>query len=127
MKRGRSALVVRTWRLLLALESRQRHGLSLQEAIEISGGDVCERTVRRDLEALAEVFPVEPYQGKSRYRLNLECFQGGRQSKRNPKNGVRRLVASRGSCSTTRRQNGNGNYSNSRLGNERRGANELHY
>ncbi|MGE3343309.1 MAG: DeoR family transcriptional regulator [Vicinamibacterales bacterium] len=77
MKRGRSALVVRSLRLLLALDSRRAHGLSLVEAREVCGEDVCERTIRRDLEALAEVFPVEHDHGAARYRLVTDGFQCG--------------------------------------------------
>jgi predicted DNA-binding transcriptional regulator YafY len=78
-KRGRGALLARSWRLLLALESRSRFGLSLSEAVNLCGDEVSECTIRRDFAALSEIFPIEPYQGKARYRLNLEGFAGGRQ------------------------------------------------
>ncbi len=73
MKRGRSAQVVRLWRVLLALDSRRANGLSLTEARAVCGEDVSERTIRRDFDALSEVFPIEPA-GPGRFRLNLETW-----------------------------------------------------
>ena len=52
--------IVRQWRLLLALEGRAR-GLTLRELQEAAGEGVSERTIRRDLNALAQAgFPIEP-------------------------------------------------------------------
>ena len=50
---GRNAIVVRQWRMLVLLRQRPRTVLELAHAL-----NVCERTIRRDLDALSEVFPV---------------------------------------------------------------------
>jgi predicted DNA-binding transcriptional regulator YafY len=70
--------IVRQWRILLALESRAR-GLTLAEAQEESGDGVSDRTIRRDLDALAQAgFPIETGKrdGKTIYLLNREVFRG---------------------------------------------------
>jgi predicted DNA-binding transcriptional regulator YafY len=70
--------IVRQWRLLLALEGRAR-ALTLQELQEAAGDKVSDRTIRRDLDALAQAgFPVESTrsEGKTRYSLNREVFGG---------------------------------------------------
>jgi len=74
----RHAEIVRQWRLLLALEGRARP-LSLRDLQEAAGEGVTERTIRRDLTALAQAgFPIEPTKvaGKTRYTLNREIFGG---------------------------------------------------
>lgn len=74
----RHAEIVRQWRILLALEGRAR-GLSLPEVQEIAGEGVSDRTIRRDLNALAQAgFPIESARvdGKTRYTLNREVFGG---------------------------------------------------
>ncbi len=70
--------IVRQWRILLALESRAR-GMTLGDARESAGDGVSERTVRRDLSALAQAgFPIETDRrdGKTVYSLNREVFGG---------------------------------------------------
>jgi predicted DNA-binding transcriptional regulator YafY len=70
--------IVRQWRILLALESRAR-GLTLAEAQELAGDGVSDRTIRRDLDALAQAgFPVETDKrdGKTIFRLNRDVFRG---------------------------------------------------
>ena len=70
--------IVRQWRLLLALESRAR-GLSLVELQAAAGEGVSDRTIRRDLNALAQAgFPIESARadGKTRFSLNREVFGG---------------------------------------------------
>jgi predicted DNA-binding transcriptional regulator YafY len=74
----RHSEIVRQWRILLALESRAR-GLTLAEAQEIAGDGVSDRTIRRDLDALAQAgFPIETGKrdGKTVYQLNREVFRG---------------------------------------------------
>jgi predicted DNA-binding transcriptional regulator YafY len=74
----RHAEIVRQWRILLALESRAR-GMTLAEAREAAGDGVSERTVRRDLSALAQAgFPIETEKrdGKTAYSLNRDVFGG---------------------------------------------------
>ena len=74
----RHAEIVRQWRILLALEGRAR-ALTLQELQQAAGEGVSERTIRRDLNALAQAgFPIEPakVEGKTRYALNREVFGG---------------------------------------------------
>jgi predicted DNA-binding transcriptional regulator YafY len=70
--------IVRQWRILLALEGRAR-GLTLAEAQEIAGDGVSDRTIRRDLDALAQAgFPIETSKrdGKTIFLLNREVFRG---------------------------------------------------
>lgn len=70
--------IVRQWRLLLALEGRAR-GLRLADLREAAGTGVSERTIRRDLTALAQAgFPIESarVEGQTRYSLNRETFGG---------------------------------------------------
>jgi len=70
--------IVRQWRLLLALEGRAR-GLSLVELQAAAGEGVSDRTIRRDLNALAQAgFPIESARadGKTRFSLNREVFGG---------------------------------------------------
>jgi predicted DNA-binding transcriptional regulator YafY len=70
--------IVRQWRLLIALEGRAR-GLTLAELQEAAGDDVSDRTIRRDLNALAQAgFPVESGRadGRTRYTLNRDVFGG---------------------------------------------------
>lgn len=70
--------IVRQWRLLLALEGQAR-GLSLQQLRAETGGEVSERTIRRDLDALSQAgFPIESarHAGQTRYTLNREVFRG---------------------------------------------------
>jgi predicted DNA-binding transcriptional regulator YafY len=70
--------IVRQWRLLLALEGRAR-ALTLQELRDEAGDSVSDRTIRRDLDALAQAgFPIEVARrdGKTRYSLNREVFGG---------------------------------------------------
>jgi predicted DNA-binding transcriptional regulator YafY len=70
--------IVRQWRLLLALEGRAR-GLTLADLQETAGDGVSDRTIRRDLNALAQAgFPIESARtdGKTRYTLNREVFGG---------------------------------------------------
>ena len=70
--------IVRQWRILLALEGRAR-GLTLSEAQEIAGDGVSDRTIRRDLDALAQAgFPIETGKrdGKTTFLLNREIFRG---------------------------------------------------
>ena len=70
--------IVRQWRILLALESRAR-GLTLAEAQEIAGDGVSDRTIRRDLDALAQAgFPIETSKrdGRTNYLLNRDVFRG---------------------------------------------------
>ncbi len=56
----RHAEIVRQWRILLALEGRAR-ALTLQDLQQAAGEGVSERTIRRDLNALAQAgFPIEP-------------------------------------------------------------------
>jgi predicted DNA-binding transcriptional regulator YafY len=74
----RHAEIVRQWRILLALEGRAR-ALSLRDLQEAAGEGVSERTIRRDLNALAQAgFPIEPskHAGKTHYSLNREIFGG---------------------------------------------------
>lgn len=74
----RHSEIVRQWRILLALEGRAR-GLTLAEAGELAGDGVSERTIRRDLDALAQAgFPIETGKrdGKTVYSLNREVFRG---------------------------------------------------
>ena len=74
----RHAEIVRQWRILLALEGRAR-ALTLHELQQAAGEGVSERTIRRDLNALAQAgFPIEPakVEGKTRYALNREVFGG---------------------------------------------------
>lgn len=74
----RHAEIVRQWRILLALEGRAR-GLSLPDLQEAAGEGVSDRTIRRDLNALAQAgFPIESSRvdGKTRYTLNREVFGG---------------------------------------------------
>lgn len=70
--------IVRQWRLLLALEGRAR-GLTLTELQEAAGEGVSDRTIRRDLNALAQAgFPIESVraEGRTRYSLNRDVFGG---------------------------------------------------
>jgi predicted DNA-binding transcriptional regulator YafY len=70
--------IVRQWRLLLALEGRAR-GLTLVELQAAAGEGVSDRTIRRDLNALAQAgFPIESARvdGKTRFSLNREVFGG---------------------------------------------------
>jgi predicted DNA-binding transcriptional regulator YafY len=70
--------IVRQWRILLALEGRAR-GLTLSEAQEMAGDEVSDRTIRRDLDALAQAgFPIETAKrdGKTIFLLNREVFRG---------------------------------------------------
>jgi predicted DNA-binding transcriptional regulator YafY len=70
--------IVRQWRLLLALEGRAR-SLTLAELQDAAGDRVSDRTIRRDLDALAQAgFPIESARidGKTRYSLNREVFGG---------------------------------------------------
>jgi predicted DNA-binding transcriptional regulator YafY len=70
--------IVRQWRLLLALEGRAR-GLTLTELQAAAGEGVSDRTIRRDLNALAQAgFPIESSRadGKTRFSLNREVFGG---------------------------------------------------
>jgi len=74
----RHAEIVRQWRILLALEGRAR-GLTLTDLQEAAGEGVSDRTIRRDLTALAQAgFPIESSRvdGKTRYTLNREVFGG---------------------------------------------------
>ena len=74
----RHSEIVRQWRILLALESRAR-GLTLAEAQEIAGDGVSDRTIRRDLDALAQAgFPIETSKrdGRTNYLLNRDVFRG---------------------------------------------------
>jgi predicted DNA-binding transcriptional regulator YafY len=74
----RHSEIVRQWRILLALESRAR-GLTLADAQEIAGDGVSDRTIRRDLEALAQAgFPIDTGKrdGKTTYTLNRDVFRG---------------------------------------------------
>ena len=74
----RHSEIVRQWRILLALEGRSR-GLTLAEAQEIAGDGVTDRTIRRDLDALAQAgFPIDTTKrdGKTVYILNREVFRG---------------------------------------------------
>ncbi|MGE0462798.1 MAG: helix-turn-helix transcriptional regulator [Vicinamibacterales bacterium] len=74
----RHAEIVRQWRILLALEGRAR-GLSLSDLQDEAGESVSDRTIRRDLAALAQAgFPIESSRenGKTRYTLNREVFGG---------------------------------------------------
>ena len=50
---GRNTVVVRQWRILLLLRTQPRTLLQMAHAL-----DVCTRTVRRDVDALSEVFPI---------------------------------------------------------------------
>jgi predicted DNA-binding transcriptional regulator YafY len=70
--------IVRQWRLLLALEGHAR-GLTLGELQAAAGEGVSDRTIRRDLNALAQAgFPIESSRGdgKTRYTLNRDVFGG---------------------------------------------------
>jgi predicted DNA-binding transcriptional regulator YafY len=70
--------IVRQWRLLLALEGRAR-GLTLGELQEAAGDGVSDRTIRRDVNALAQAgFPIETarVEGRTRYTLNRDVFGG---------------------------------------------------
>lgn len=74
----RHSEIVRQWRILLALEGRAR-GLTLAEAQDIAGDGVSDRTIRRDLDALAQAgFPIETGKrdGKTIFLLNREIFRG---------------------------------------------------
>lgn len=74
----RHAEIVRQWRILLALEGRAR-GLDLSALREAAGGAVSARTIRRDLEALAQAgFPIESVRrdGRAVHSLNREVFGG---------------------------------------------------
>ncbi|MCC7032900.1 MAG: WYL domain-containing protein [Acidobacteria bacterium] len=74
----RHAEIVRQWRILLALEGRAR-GLALSDLQDTAGEGVSERTIRRDLAALAQAgFPIESTRvdGRTRYTLNREVFGG---------------------------------------------------
>lgn len=92
-KRGRGALLARSLQLLLALEARGSYGLSLREASEICGHDVSVRTIKRDLQALCEVFPIKPYQGKARYRLDWSASNARYRLDWSAALGGRRLLA----------------------------------
>lgn len=70
--------IVRQWRVLLALEGRAR-GLALADLQAAAGEGVSDRTIRRDLNALAQAgFPIESTRidGKTRYTLNRDIFAG---------------------------------------------------
>jgi predicted DNA-binding transcriptional regulator YafY len=70
--------IVRQWRLLLALEGHAR-GLTLADLQAAAGEGVSDRTIRRDLNALAQAgFPIEParIEGRTRYTLNRDVFGG---------------------------------------------------
>ena len=70
--------IVRQWRLLLALEGRTR-ALTLTELQAAAGEGVSDRTIRRDLNALAQAgFPIETTRtdGRTRYTLNRDIFGG---------------------------------------------------
>lgn len=74
----RHSEIVRQWRILLALEGRAR-GMTLSEVQEAAGDGVSDRTIRRDLDALAQAgFPVETAKRDSKtvYLLNREVFKG---------------------------------------------------
>ena len=74
----RHSEIVRQWRILLALEGRARP-LSLRDLQQAAGEGVSERTIRRDLNALAQAgFPIEPtrVEGRTQYTLNREVFGG---------------------------------------------------
>lgn len=70
--------IVRQWRLLVALEGGSR-GLLLTDLQQAAGEGVSDRTIRRDLAALAQAgFPIESTrtEGRTRYSLNREVFGG---------------------------------------------------
>jgi predicted DNA-binding transcriptional regulator YafY len=70
--------IVRQWRILLALEGRAR-GMTLADVKAAAGDGVGERTIRRDLDALAQAgFPIDTgkLDGKTVYTLNREVFRG---------------------------------------------------
>ena len=70
--------IVRQWRLLLALEGRTR-ALTLTELQAAAGEGVSDRTIRRDLNALAQAgFPIETTRtdGRTRSTLNRDIFGG---------------------------------------------------
>jgi predicted DNA-binding transcriptional regulator YafY len=70
--------IVRQWRILLALEGRAR-GMTLAEVQEAAGEGVSDRTIRRDLDALAQAgFPIDTDKrdGKTIYKLNRDVFRG---------------------------------------------------
>jgi predicted DNA-binding transcriptional regulator YafY len=74
----RHAEIVRQWRLLVHLESSSR-GQTLAQLREAAGGEVSERTIRRDLDALTQAgFPIEHERRdqKTWFRLNREAFRG---------------------------------------------------
>ena len=62
--------IVRQWRLLLALEGRAR-GLTLADLQTAAGDGVSDRTIRRDLNALAQAgFPIvgdRKYGGRTQF------------------------------------------------------------
>ncbi|MGE3276269.1 MAG: helix-turn-helix transcriptional regulator [Vicinamibacterales bacterium] len=69
---------MRQWRIVLALEGRAR-GLTLADIRDAAGDGVTERTIRRDLDALAQAgFPIESARngGPTRYSLNREVYRG---------------------------------------------------
>lgn len=74
----RHAEIVRQWRILLALEGHAR-GATLAALRQAAGGAVSERTIRRDLDALAQAgFPIDISRrdGRALYALNREVFGG---------------------------------------------------
>ena len=67
-----------SWRLRVG-NGRGAHGLTLAELQEAAGDDVSDRTIRRDLNALAQAgFPIESarVEGRTRYTLNRDVFGG---------------------------------------------------
>lgn len=73
----RHAEIVRQWKVIRSLESKAR-GLTLAALREAVGGDVTERTIRRDLDALSQAgFTIQARKrddGKTIYRLDREGF-----------------------------------------------------
>ncbi len=70
--------IVRQWRILLTLEGRA-HPMTLADVREAAGDIVSERTVRRDLAALAQAgFPIDigKRDGQTVYSLNRDVFGG---------------------------------------------------
>jgi predicted DNA-binding transcriptional regulator YafY len=77
MSGGRHALIVRQWKLLLVLAATTQ-GRTLPSLTAEVGEGLHERTIRRDLEALSQVFTVtrQEVDGKVRYRIHPDVLLG---------------------------------------------------
>jgi hypothetical protein len=89
---SRYRLIIRQWQMLRVLAAHAR-GVTLANLVELAGDGACQRTVRRDLEALEYAgFPVERIDRSPievRWRLNLKDWRGELLRRSLPEGGTR--------------------------------------